>query len=574
MKGQQLEAQQPPEEEEDDEDKVIEYRYTPDWAARTCYNDKPPANDWVDQFNSLKKCCEYNFDWVLDECMGVESSSGLDPDRAYWYPLFSKSKCLLHSDDNPAPDYMLQNPSEELYPTFRTCCQSSFPDEMKECKLSSRLDLSPTRPPASDSTLVIVPISFRTYYYPRYTENKCLYNGEEAPNYMKKDAVTYLSLSLEECCEVQFPLNWEDCLYNSGGLEEDVTEEFNEERWRDHYYPVFNVLGCTNDNEYDDYMKESPTEFFFTTIELCCSSSNFESEDYETCLAKSINVNHVKEMEQQSSQVQDKVPILTLDFGGRLYFQNVFIPSGNRVNMIAVRNAILYAIEGVFQASQYTVQMIVAKNFDGIDLSGLRLLKDQGQSVETPSSRHGHEERHLGKIQLFSFVIQFTIKCSSACGRDGKVYGRQESLKIGEIFDDAIRDESIFNMLKSSMEEQGLIGPFYSAKLNDGLLLYEKAEMNMNGSTFTPTAQPSIEPSSRPTTRPTLHPTKLPTSLPTKPPSSKPTFSLSPTDGIVYQFYPVSGQSQFHYSDLSIPMLTRNPFSLRHFNRTCNLVLV
>ena len=403
---------------------------------------------------------------------------------------------------------------------------------------------------------------------------------------MKKDAVTYLSLSLKECCEVQFPLNWEDCLYNSGGLEGSAPEEFNEERWRDHYYPVFNVLGCINDNEYDEYAKESPREFFFTTIELCCSSDNFESGDYETCLANSIDVNDVKEMEQQSSQVEEKVPILTLDFGGRLYFQNVFIPSGNRVNMIAVRNAILYAIEGVFQASRYKVQMTVAKNFDGIDLSGLRLLKDdQGQSVKLTSSRHDHQERELGKIQLFSFVIQFTITCSSACGRDGKVYGRQESLKIGEIFDDAIRDESIFNTLKSSMEEQGLIGPFYSASLNDGLLLYEKAEMDMNGSTFTPTmqpssSQPSYEPSSMPTDRPTARPTLHPTSSPpTKSPSSRPTLSMRPTEGIVYQFYPVSGQLQHHLSYPSIYhyayiMFSSRSMCLSHLNRTFNLVLV
>jgi hypothetical protein len=195
----------------------------------------------------------------------------------------------------------------------------------------------------------------------------------------------------------------------------------------------------------------------------------------------------------------------------------------------------------------------VAKNFDGIDLSGLRKLQvQQGQPVELTGLRHasqGQGDRELGKMQVFSFIISFSIECGPECGRDGKVYGRQESLKIAELFDDAVQDESMFEFLKTSMDEQGLIGPFYSASLSDGVLLYEKAEIDMRGTTFSPTLQPSNVPSSQPSyfpssppsKKPSAHPTLHPTSAPpTKLPSNSPTLSSSPTEAIVYQFYPVS----------------------------------
>jgi hypothetical protein len=239
--------------------------------------------------------------------------------------------------------------------------------------------------------------------------------------------------------------------------------------------------------------------------------------------------------------------------------------------MIAVKDAILFAIEGVFQSSQYKIDATVAKNFDGIDLSGLRRLQDQqDQSVELTGLRHSFQHqgvRELGKMQVFSFLITFTIECGAACGRDGKVYGRQESLKIAELFDDAVQDESMFNSLKTSMDEQGLIGPFFSASLSDGVMLYEKAEIDMRGATFSPTVQPShvpsnqpsyfpsSSPSKKPSARPTLHPTSA---RPTKVPSNSPTLSSSPTEAIVYQFYPVSESTRFKSVESCLIALTHH----------------
>jgi hypothetical protein len=559
-KGLRLESQQQEEQEEQ------EFNYVPDWTSRTCSNDKPPLNEWTDQYSTLKECCTANFEWILKDCLGEtidDDDSGLDPDKTYWYPIFTSTKCMIHTDENPAPSYMIQNADSDLYPTFKECCQSNFPQKISECKSSSRLDTPPTRPPATDTTLVVVPVSLTKYYYPRYTENQCLLNGEEAPGYMKKDPVTYMSLSMEECCRVQFPLNSDDCLYNSGYYGEQEGE-FNEERWKDHYYPLFSKVGCINDNEYDVYMTESPYDFFFTTMELCCGSDNFDSGDYELCLGNSVNVLTLPndgEMEEQSSQVDRKTPFLVLDFGGRLYFQNVFIPSGNRRNMMTVRDAILFAIESIFQGGEFKVEGAVGKNFDGIDLTGLdrRWLGEEAFPLElTMVDREfqDQEERGLGKMQLFSFVIKFTVDCGSVCGQDSKMYGRQESLKIAELFDDAVQDGRLFTTLKTSMDEQGLIGPFYSASLNDGVLLYETSTMDMNGSTFSPTRQPSLRPSSQPSDEPslmpsespTLHPTKSPTRFPTlhpiKSPTGRPTVSSSPTETVVYQFYPVSPSLQ------------------------------
>ena len=527
-----------------DDDTPVEYKYTPDMGARTCYNDKPPANDWVKQYTTLEECCGKNFNWVLNDCLGdlavdlagddtfSEEDLKLNP----WYPLFSKKKCLHHTDKDPAPDYMLKDIENEMFPTFKTCCQSNFPNHVKECKAASRLDTPPTRPPATHTgnTNVIVPVNFVKYYYPRYTENKCLLNGEEAPKYMKNDPITYLALTVEECCEVQFPLNTDDCLYHSGARY-DPEEVFNEERWKDHYYPLFSTIGCINDNAYDEYMKDAPRNYFFTTTALCCSSDNFESGDYEMCLENSVNA--LASEDEPSEEEKEEVPTLTLHFGGRVYFQNVFIPSGNRANMIAVKNAILFSIESVFQASRYKVESTVAKNFDGIDLSSLRRLSSQegvSRSLQNGQDDEPHG-RELSKMQLFSFLISFTIVCTLACGKDGKDYGRQISLEIGEIFDDAIQDGSLFQTLKTSMDEQGLIGPFYSSSLHDGVLLYEKAVMDMNGNTFSPTPQPStLEPSESPS----LHPvTAYPTTR--APATFSPSKTMVTTTTGVYQFYPV-----------------------------------
>lgn len=541
------------------DDTPVEYKYTPDMGTRTCSNDAPPANDWVQQYTTLEECCGKHFDWVLEDCLGdlaanlnddADSEEEDDPNNNPWYPLFSQKKCLHHTQENPAPDYMLRDVENEMYPTFKTCCQSNFPNHVKECKAASRLDTPPTRPLAvftGTTTDLLVPVNFVKYYYPRYTENKCLLNGEEAPNYMKKDPVTYLALTAEECCEVQFPLNTDDCLFNSEARY-DPEEVFNEERWRDHYYPLFSAIGCINDNAYDEYMKDAPRNFFFTTTALCCSSDNFESGDYEMCLENSVDVlaSNSEDESSEDEEAEPQVPILTLHFGGRAYFQNVFIPSGNRANMMAVKNAILFSIESVFQAGRYKVESTVAKNFDGIDLSSLRRLSSQ-QVVTSELPPTGRDDtqhrRELSKMQLFSFLINFTVVCTLACGKDGKDYGRQISLEIGEMFDDAIRDGSLFQTLKTSMDEQGLIGPFYSASLHDGVLLYEKAVMDMNGNTFSPTPQPStLEPSESPSLHPvTAYPT---TSAPITSFSSPSEFTMTTTTtttttAAVYQFYPV-----------------------------------
>ena len=544
-KGKRLEQEQK-DEKESEGTKV--YKYFPDWGARKCYNDKPPPNEWVEQYTSLKECCTTNFDWILQSCLGDEYVEPQVEEKTYWFPIWSGSKCVVHSKDNPAPTYMTNDPENEMWSSFKSCCQSNFPDSIQKCKEASRLVEPPTRPPAGETTLVVVPVSYGEYFYPRYTQNKCLYDGEEAPSYMKNDPVTYLSLSVEECCQVQFPLNADDCLQNSDVAPDSSGGMYNEERWKDHFYPVFSKVSCINDNGYTEYMKESPSTFFFTTIELCCAS-NFQV-DYAYCLDNSVNVNDngVDEIEEQSGEVgggTKKGPTLILHFGGRLYFQNVYVPSSNRVNMIAVRNEILNAVESAFK-EDYDIETLIGKNFDGIDLTGLRRLASSQEELQElvldltslPPSSQGQDERELARMQLFSFIIQFSIECGMDCIADdnGKMYGRQVSLELAELFDDAIQDGSVFNTLKSSMEGKGLIGPFYSATLDDGALLYEKAVLDMNGATLLPTHGPTTK---APSDSPSLEPTPLSSSVPSVSPSGLPTTAMPTTSPVTYKYYPV-----------------------------------
>jgi hypothetical protein len=387
---------------------------------------------------------------------------------------------------------------------------------------------------------------------------------------MTADPLTYFSLTAKECCEIQFPLNVEDCLRNSNALPDGDGGggTFNEDRWKDHYYPLFSKVGCINDNTFADYMKESPATFFFTTIPLCCSSENFEKADYQTCLKNSVDVSDngddgTDDTSQQVDGQTKRGPIVLLYFGGRLYFQNVFIPSSNRVNMIVVKNAIMSAVKSTFQGDASTqVDVISGKNFDGIDLTGLRRLDEshEEQQQQEPlvntihlqwSQGRRQNQRELGRMQLFSFVIQFSIDCSATCIQDSKTYGRQVSLELAELYDDSIQDGSMFKSLKTYMEEKGLIGPFYSATLDDGALLYEKAELDMNGATPPPTSHPTKVPTERPSRFPSLEPTPLsstvpsvsptefPSVEPTTSPTLGPTLSWSPTIHVYYKFYPV-----------------------------------
>eukprot|EP00970_Alexandrium_tamarense_P019315 scaffold13881_cov200-Alexandrium_tamarense.AAC.3 len=556
------------------------YPYLPDWGLGSCTNARP-AKSWETGSSMLKICCEANFHNTVDDCVALGGGTLQDdaalfssttvapptnnlqfapPAVIWWFPQWQSTSCTIDDDDTPAPEYMQNDPENQMSPTFKACCETHFKvsGEVQTCLDNSIVNAVPTRPPAVDNDMSTIPVDLSVYYYPKYTKNKCVVNGMTAPEYMQSDPIVYMSKSASECCEVQFPLNVEQCWKRSGvvvvndsgsgGTNDGGTDTsnndamFNAARYQDHYYPNFQTMGCVNENDAPSYMKEDPGAFFFTTIELCCRSENYEL-DYQTCVENSVDSNGGEsgenaddDMGQNSSQVETYVPQLVIGFSGRMYFQNVFIPSSNQANMVVVRDAIIRAVKSSLSRG-YNVMKIEAKYFDGVNLIGIRRRRLSGESLEE-ESEFGFHPRELARMQMFSFDLTISTDCSRACAQDVSTSGREASFTIGEYFEDSIKDGTVYHALKSDMESQGLIGPFYSASLNDGNLMYESAVLDMLTYTFEPTplesSKPSVEPSSSPTRSPSASPSDPPTKWKSSNPTNSPT--SAPTPG--FKFYP------------------------------------
>ena len=512
--------------------------YLPNWSLQVCDRSKVPE-EWDEVFDSLGECCNIHFGmWNLDNCLASDKGGGDDddggepptttpandndnnnkPEPTYWFPIWSQSHCVTNQDETP-PAYMTNDPINEMWTTYIECCEINFQnaewtDEQNTDSLASCMELSapyaryPTPPPveqyAGDMTL---------YYYPNYIQNKCQYNaGMYADEYMKKDPLTYFSVTVGECCRAHFAeVGRKDCVSNSdkpppstginGG-----DEVVNPTHYKYEYYPHLKKVACIQNTNMDapSYMYDSPATFFFDDYKTCCSL-NFNIE-YMDCLQRSELVELGHELHNinglnDDAMMRNNGPAILIQFSCKLYFRNVFIPTSIE-HLKIIRNVILGSVK-VTLGAEYRVPAMDGITFDGTNIAGLdeqiqrrrgvRDLSEMGQLLEEVSEEKSQLSRALNRLQLFQFTMSVSYDCDEACLSDITAAGRSASFDITNLFDDGIYDGSIFARIKNDMESMGYIGPFSGASLDEGILYYEDVVMDAVY-TWAPTISPPPTP--------------------------------------------------------------------------------
>jgi len=280
---------------------------------------------------------------------------------------------------------------------------------------------------------------------------------------------------------------------------------------------------------------------------MCCDASF--AFNYENCVKNSqlIELEMPLDDPYSDDDTPDDAPLIEpsilIEFGGKLYFRNVFIPSSTPMNMRIVRDAVLNSIRAPLE--EYRISRLEGKNFDGIDMGGLDEIlaagfgrrslsdveseRDVLEDLEQYAMWNGaltapatSSSRMLSRMQLFLFDLDISVPCPRSCADDVTAAGRSASIDIAMMFEDSILDGTVFRLLQNDMESMGLVGPFFSATLEEGFLMYQGADWDP-ASTGSPTS--SREPTTRPTTKPTRRgrPTRRPTRRPSATPTDRPT---------------------------------------------------
>ena len=578
-----------------------------DWSMDKCMGEL--SVELLQQLEGIADDNDYDDDdeeddddwWNVQE---TSTTTNVAPMRkqTYWHPIWAKSHCVTNHDKTP-PAYMQNEPEAHIQHTYVDCCNINFPkgDDYQVCIDASSAKAYPTRPPAISALDQLGStgvqgigndVEYKYYYYPIYTATKCELDGRFAPRYMQRDPITYFMNNRETCCQEHFPEDVVGCVDDSPSFPGNIDEKedsgggggaiqpepINQHRYKYHYYPSFAQISCFQNTQLDapGYMYEddgSVQEFFFMSYDDCCTVS-FDME-YKDCMDNSklgvlgLPLNDYSGLEgdttggdKENEELYE--PAILIQFDGKLYFRNVFIPSNTPGNMKIVRDSILNSIKValVTEGSDHRVVHLEGVNFDGIDLVGLddllsssgghRSQRDLRQS--SMRSQLGHDEsisaeeimkqgryiiqsihnvetssssasslstrRKLNRMQLFRFTMSISIPCiTNRCANDIKSASRSASLDIASTFEEAISDNVIFDTLKSDMEGMGLVGPFFSASLDEGYLQYDGVEWD---TTYTRTPTISPRPTPRPTRRPafadannTKRPTRRPSEVPT-----------------------------------------------------------
>jgi len=528
------------------------YQYIPVWSTFTCTNEvEPPPMEKT--YKTLEECCNKNFEWKLEECLpegpvddtadGSDNNLPSAPPEYWFYPVWAGTKCIL--DDGKAADYMYTNRELYFFDTFRGCCEKSFIIDsvaIDACIENSAPLAPPTRPPSVDNDLSVVDISYEDYFYPSYTQNYCIKNGDNAPNYMKKDPMTFFAFTVDECCDFQFPTKYDYCITTSNAKLPETDVDTVKDEYDNWFYPSFRTEICANTNDENlqvpMYMWENPEGFFYTTIEVCCQEHYVNVKIDCIRRSKSYILGGVLDTGVPDGDTIDlgvginpDVPGIIVIFNGRLYFQNVFIPTTSPKHLETIRDVVAGAVKTALNA-KYPTAEVAGKVFDGLDLNNLNGVRKLSHHA------HDNHSRELSRMQLFTFNATIRVDCDRICVRDIKSSGRQVSHDISATFDDAIRDGTVFSEIKNDMAQMGQVGPFFTASLDEGYLMYDSSIEDTDRGTWAPTTDPTYVPSGMPTIMPSespsSSPSESPTRLPTPPPTMPPTHA--PTEP--FKFYP------------------------------------
>ena len=144
-------------------------------------------------------CCLKYFNYAYNHCMGAAATAlGYYP---AWAHSSNDSKCLM---DNQVPDYMRQSPGVWIYNDVSACCKRYYDYAYDDCVTAS----------GGTATAAV------SKWYPSWANEgddvKCIFDTN-APNYMKKEAGSWLYDDMSKCCERYYGYSMNECLLESGG---------------------------------------------------------------------------------------------------------------------------------------------------------------------------------------------------------------------------------------------------------------------------------------------------------------------------------------------------------------------
>jgi len=507
--------------------------YMPNWSLYKCDRSQLP-NEWDVTYVKLADCCEEHFDWNLEDCLnsgsGGSSGQGValdgssnnnkeeEAETTYWYPIWSSSHCTTNHIQSP-PTYMLDDPTNTMQSSYIECCTINFQNEQwtqaqNEESLTICLELSKELGPPTMQPTDIPDDTLTTVYYPDYTSDVCLSNGDYAPSYMKDDISTYFSITSGECCRLHFPtVPKKTCVQNSDSAVNNNDDStiitsngniVNPYHYKFTYYPILKNVVCVMniDLEAPSYMYDSTSVFFTKSIGECCIT-NYPELEVEICVENSNLVELGHSLSDVTNGDKLSEPSILVKFTCKLYFRNVYMPKSSTDHLITIRNVVTNAVKQVLK-DEFRVVNVANVNFDGIDINN----EDANYGGDDGLESKGLRQRQLQTTsqQLFTFNFDISHTCNEICLTDITNAGISLSQSLISIFDEAMSYNSIYNMIISDMNSMGYVGPFASSTLDEGFIVMDGDVIMDPMYTSSPTM--SLPPTTSPTTRkPSMKPT-------------------------------------------------------------------
>jgi len=507
--------------------------YMPNWSLYKCDRSQIP-NEWDVTYNKLSDCCEEHFDWNLEVCLNsgsgssgqgvvLDGSSSNKEETTYWYPIWSSSHCTTNHIQTP-PTYMLDDPSNTMQSSYIECCTINFQNEQwtiqqNEESFNVCLELSKDLGPPTMQPTDIPDDTLTTVYYPDYTLDKCLANGNYAPSYMKDDISTYFTITSGECCRIHFPtVPKKTCVQNSDSAPTNNNDStiitsngniVNPYHYKFTYYPILKNIICIMNTDVDapSYMYDSTSIFFTSSISECCIT-NYPELEVEICVENSnlVELGHsLSDITTNGDKLSE--PSILVKFTCKLYFRNVYIPKSSTEHLITIKNVVTNAVKDVLK-DEFRVVNVNNVNFDGIDINNDDMDHTNGDDYQESKGLRQRQLQTASSQQLFTFNFDISNTCNKDCLSDITNAGKSLSQSLISIFDEAMSYNSIYNMIISDMNSMGYVGPFASSTLDEGFIVMDDSSDVIMDPMYTSAPTMSLPPTTSPTTRkPSMKPT-------------------------------------------------------------------
>lgn len=149
-------------------------------------------------------------------------------------------------NDGKEPKYMSDSPSDYLHSTLDSCCSTYFGWNYETCMGN------------------LPGICARSLFYPDWDGGNegCIDDGNEPP-YMTNNAMSYLFMLIEDCCEEHYSWNYDDCVGKKSSQNSAL------------YFPDWegDNDGCINGGKQPKYMNNAPDVWMHESLADCCGTN-------------------------------------------------------------------------------------------------------------------------------------------------------------------------------------------------------------------------------------------------------------------------------------------------------------